>query len=61
MVQLSRELGLEAIAEGVETAEQRQVLEEMGCRLFQGYLFSRPLTPASFERFARDAFVPART
>ncbi len=61
VVQLSRELGLEAIAEGVETAEQRQVLEEMGCRLFQGYLFSRPLTPASFERFARDAFVPART
>jgi diguanylate cyclase (GGDEF)-like protein/PAS domain S-box-containing protein len=40
---LSDELGLEVLAEGVETAEQLAVLEGLGCRLAQGYWWSRPL------------------
>jgi diguanylate cyclase (GGDEF)-like protein/PAS domain S-box-containing protein len=36
-------LDLEVVAEGVETREQRGVLEELGCPLLQGYLFSRPV------------------
>lgn len=39
---LARGLGLEVIAEGVETDAQREWLVDHGCRHFQGYLFGRP-------------------
>ena len=39
---LGHELGLDVIAEGVETEAQRDALIRMGCVLFQGYLFARP-------------------
>jgi PAS domain S-box-containing protein len=39
---LGHELGLDVIAEGVETAAQRDALISMGCELFQGYFFARP-------------------
>jgi len=42
MIDLAHALGLEAIAEGVETAGQLERLREMGCDLAQGYYFSRP-------------------
>lgn len=42
---LGRELGLLVIAEGVETAAQRDALVAMGCTLFQGYLYARPSLP----------------
>jgi EAL domain-containing protein (putative c-di-GMP-specific phosphodiesterase class I)/signal transduction histidine kinase len=45
MTQLSRDLGLEIVAEGVETAAERDVLQSLGCDLFQGYLFARPGRP----------------
>jgi diguanylate cyclase (GGDEF)-like protein/PAS domain S-box-containing protein len=40
---MARELGLQSLVEGVETAEQLRLLEEMGCDGYQGYFFSRPL------------------
>ena len=40
---LGRNLGLEVIAEGVETGEQDKLLVEMGCPSAQGYLFSHPV------------------
>lgn len=46
IVALSRSLGLEVVAEGIETEEQRAIVEAEGCRLLQGYLLGRPL-PAS--------------
>ena len=50
IISLSRAMGLPVIAEGVETAEQRDFLAGLGCHMFQGYLFSRPLALKEFER-----------
>ncbi|RXZ36914.1 EAL domain-containing protein [Oxalobacteraceae bacterium CAVE-383] len=49
IVALARSLGLEVIAEGVESVEQRQFLLEHGCSSYQGYLFSPPVPIARFE------------
>lgn len=45
IVTLSHALGLTPVAEGVETAAQRAVLERLGCNLGQGYLWSKPVAP----------------
>ncbi len=50
---LAQRLGLGTIAEGVETSEQARELVAMGCTEVQGYLYSRPLSVAAFEAFAR--------
>ena len=42
-------LGLNVIAEGVETEAQRDFLEKRGCHTFQGYLFSKPVVVEEFE------------
>ena len=42
IVGMARSLGLEVIAEGVETAAQRELLAQYGCGLYQGYFFARP-------------------
>ena len=47
---LGRNLGLEVIAEGVETGEQDQLLVDMGCPSAQGYLFSHPVPPEVAEK-----------
>jgi diguanylate cyclase (GGDEF)-like protein len=51
IITMAAGLGLNAIAEGVETVAQREFLERHGCHAYQGYLFSRPLPLAEFERF----------
>lgn len=55
IIGLARSLGLATLAEGVETREQLDVLLGLGCDRFQGYLFSRPLPPAS----ADEIFQPS--
>ena len=47
IVTLGKNLGLAVIAEGVETEQQRQFLESIGCHAFQGYLFGKPVTADS--------------
>ncbi|PHY07700.1 MAG: hypothetical protein CK528_02565 [Alcaligenaceae bacterium] len=53
IVTLGHSLGLEVIAEGVETLKQQEFLQEIGCLAFQGYLYSRPIPAHDFESFAR--------
>jgi EAL domain-containing protein (putative c-di-GMP-specific phosphodiesterase class I) len=51
IIVMAHELGIRVIAEGVETAEQRDLLIAAGCDYGQGYLFSRPCSPADFDRW----------
>jgi diguanylate cyclase (GGDEF)-like protein/PAS domain S-box-containing protein len=51
VVQLAHSLGLEPLAEGVETEEQRRFLVDNGCRYGQGFLFSRPLPTEEIKPF----------
>jgi diguanylate cyclase (GGDEF)-like protein/PAS domain S-box-containing protein len=51
MMAMAQGLGMEVIAEGVETNEQLAFLEEQGCRAFQGYLFCPPLEPSAVKSF----------
>jgi EAL domain-containing protein (putative c-di-GMP-specific phosphodiesterase class I)/GGDEF domain-containing protein len=54
IIALGRGLGIEVLAEGVETWDEYAWLRRHGCPLFQGYYFSKPLTPKAFVAFARD-------
>ncbi|MFN7713832.1 MAG: putative bifunctional diguanylate cyclase/phosphodiesterase [Curvibacter sp.] len=54
VIVLGQSLGLEVLAEGVETLEQQQVLQFQGCQAYQGYLYSRPLPLAQFEELAQQ-------
>lgn len=49
IIGMARNLGLEIVAEGVETPQQLAFLEKHRCTLCQGYLFSRPVPPPEFE------------
>ncbi len=56
IVEIARALGLATVAEGIETPAQLRRLQELGCGLGQGYLFSRPLQrDAMAELVARQA------
>jgi EAL domain-containing protein (putative c-di-GMP-specific phosphodiesterase class I) len=45
MTQLCKEMGMQVVAEGVETIEERESVRELGCDLLQGYLLARPGKP----------------
>jgi diguanylate cyclase (GGDEF)-like protein/PAS domain S-box-containing protein len=51
IISLADSLGLQTIAEGVETEGQLELLREQGCDEIQGYYFSKPLPPDQFEAF----------
>lgn len=48
VISLARSLGFRIVAEGVEKADQRDLLVDMECDLIQGFLYSRPLPPEEF-------------
>ena len=54
MIAMAHALGLEVVAEGVETSEQRGFLSDHACDLAQGYLFSRPVAPDAVELVLRS-------
>ena len=49
IIVLADKLGMEVITEGVETEKQLSMLTRMGCKMFQGYYFSRPVPVDEFE------------
>lgn len=49
IIRLSNRMNMTVITEGVETKEQVEMLTDMGCRVFQGYYFSRPIPIHEFE------------
>ncbi len=50
MIQMIRQLGMDMIAEGVETVKQADFLRSKGCRSMQGYLFYKPMPVSDFEK-----------
>jgi EAL domain-containing protein (putative c-di-GMP-specific phosphodiesterase class I) len=55
MIQLAQSLGMTPLAEGVETKGEEAFLRANGCRLAQGFLFSRPVPPDEIVALARSA------
>ncbi|HSW27597.1 MAG TPA: EAL domain-containing protein, partial [Burkholderiaceae bacterium] len=59
IIVMCRTLRLTVVAEGVETAGQREFLRQRGCTQMQGYQFSKPLPGAEFAALAREHFATA--
>lgn len=57
--QLTRDLGMELVAEGIETHDQLDVIRELGINAVQGYLFSKPLPVAVLRTTIREPIVAA--
>ena len=58
IIDLCHTLGVEALAEGVETSEQAALLRDMGCDLGQGYYFAGPLPGEELAEQLPKAFLP---
>lgn len=58
LIELGRGLGLQVLAEGVETAQEVRALRRLGCQIFQGFYYSRPLSGLDFLTAARAAIWP---
>jgi diguanylate cyclase (GGDEF)-like protein len=58
VIDLSRNLGFQTIAEGVETVEQLAYLQNQGCNEIQGYYFSKPLPAEQFAAFVNNSLIP---
>ena len=54
IIGMAENLGLQVIAEGVETDRQLAILRQYGCTQYQGYLFSKPVPLDVFEQLVRD-------
>lgn len=54
IIGMAKNLGLDVVAEGVETQAQFELLSSFGCPMYQGFLFSRPLALGDFEYWLRE-------
>lgn len=62
IARMGSELELEVVAEGIETQQQWTLMKEYGCTVFQGFLFSRPISSAEFALFiAQEPYVKQRS
>ncbi len=55
IVELARVMGMDVVAEGIETQEQHDLLHEMGCRYGQGFLYARPMTAEAVSKLLRTS------
>jgi diguanylate cyclase (GGDEF)-like protein len=53
IIDIGKSLGIEVLAEGVETMEHARVLKGLGCNALQGYAFAQAMSAANFKDFAR--------
>ena len=51
IISLAKKLEMKVVAEGIETTEQANFLQEIECDIIQGYIYSKPLPVAAFEKF----------
>lgn len=51
MIEISTELGLDTVCEGIETRDQLEMLKKMKCKYGQGYLFSKPIPKYEYQKF----------
>ncbi|WP_305987393.1 EAL domain-containing protein [Roseibium sp. MMSF_3544] len=58
IIAVAQALDLSVTAEGVETAEQREIMRDLQCDYLQGYLYAKPLTNAELNAFIQDSRVP---
>ncbi|MDB5892950.1 MAG: hypothetical protein JWQ88_481 [Rhodoferax sp.] len=58
VLRIGESLGLQVVAEGVETEAQRRFLAERGCPVLQGYLFARPMPAEAFEAWLAELAMP---
>jgi EAL domain-containing protein (putative c-di-GMP-specific phosphodiesterase class I) len=59
VIKLGKALGLEVVAEGVETEQQLEIVSALGCQLVQGHHFSPPLSPPDFVELLATGLAPA--
>ncbi|MBZ9777134.1 EAL domain-containing protein [Mesorhizobium sp. CO1-1-8] len=59
IIEIGKSLGIEVVAEGVETMEHARILKELGCDLLQGYALGRPMGAKALESFAQSRKWPA--
>ncbi len=57
IISMARSLHIETLAEGVETAQQRDILNSEGCQYIQGYFYSKPVDPDLFSDYLRHGAV----
>jgi EAL domain-containing protein (putative c-di-GMP-specific phosphodiesterase class I) len=51
IIDIGKSMGIEVVAEGVETMEHAAILRDLGCDILQGFAFARPLSAANLEAF----------
>ncbi len=54
IIAVGKSLGMEVVAEGIETEAQKELLQRWGCRLMQGYLFYRPMPARELEKILQN-------
>ena len=54
IVRMNREMGYECVVEGVETAEESLMVQQMGCEHIQGFFYAKPMTKREFLQFLNE-------